>query len=233
MCVLGALVQAGVAYAAEPAPVGMASYETYPAITLNGLDSSVLPSVRIEQGVPWLRRADLEQLGLRTAGLPFDQTGPDGRIALNAVPGLSWRFDAAEQRLHLTAQPARMQLIELGTPQRPAPPANADRGVVFNYDSNVSVPLVGGVNQWALWSELRAFDHDGYVSSTGVGNRSGRGASGVRGGYIRYDTWWSRADPAALTTWTVGDQISSATSWSRAVHLAASAGCAISVCNPN
>ena len=199
---------------------GRADYETWPAVELNGRTTDVVPVLLLAGSGLFLRREDLDQLGVITSDLVFE-TGKDGtqRIELGAIGGLSYQFDESAQLLHLTVSPERLQRQYLGRGVERPPVATAGTGVLLNYDGNATLPSNGqGARSVAVWTEARFFNSAGYLSSTGVSSRDeGMGASGP--GYLRYDTQWQHADPASLQTWTVGDQLTSSTNWSRSVRL--------------
>ncbi|MDE1182787.1 fimbria/pilus outer membrane usher protein [Paraburkholderia sp.] len=133
-------------------------------------------------------------------------------IALDSLPGLRYTYDPATQSVDLDAPDNLRRPYTFDTRALTQTPlATSSRGFVLNYDAYAQSESTA---QLALWSEERYFDPSGVFSNTGIAylyrdlHR-----------YIRYDTSWSRSDPATLTTQQYGDTISSSLDWTRSVRI--------------
>lgn len=144
-------------------------------------------------------------------------------LALSECPEIGYRYDSNALVMELSLPPSWLREQELrGRATRHAPPAISNSGVLLNYDVYASRASDGGRIS-ALWSEQRAFTAIGKLASTGVhqsislpGARQGPHGSH---GYRRYDTNWTFSDETRLLTWTVGDLVTGAQSWSIPVRL--------------
>jgi outer membrane usher protein len=199
---------------ADPGPASLPSdpgapNELYLEVSVNAVSTGLI--LRFTQTGKALRSsvANLEQLGLDQARL-----GAPGRteVALDAVPGLSYEYDAARQSVSL--QVADDLLLPYRISARPAtqtPPSRVTPGAVLNYEAYAEL---GQTRRVALFNDLRYFNDSGVFSNTGTLNLRTDQRQ-----YMRFDTFWSHADPETLQTWQVGDLISSSLSWSRAVRV--------------
>ncbi|MFP3740207.1 hypothetical protein SB860_35830, partial [Burkholderia sp. SIMBA_019] len=77
---------------------------------------------------------ELEELGVRVDELPF---GPDQQIALDAVPGLGYDYDAAAQRIALRVPEGLLRAQRLGAEPPALPPVQSGTGLVVNYAFNL------------------------------------------------------------------------------------------------
>ena len=150
---------------------------------------------------------------LRELGLDPVRFGVAGRddFSLDEVRGMRWAYDAARQTLSLTLTDAlREQRTLSARVARQAGPAQVSRGMLLNYN------LFGqsGARSLAGALDLRYFDRHGSLNSTGAGVVHGPGR-----GYTRFDTTWIRSSEDNLSTWQVGDTVTPALSWTRAMRL--------------
>lgn len=209
LCVLAAPDPARGSDLPGPALLDMAQpQEVFLEVTLNGQ-----PSGRILRFRATGDRLACDATELAAAGLDPARLGGAGEIPLDEVPGLSYRYDAAAQRVELTVPdslrlPFVADMRQLGG----RPPAQGGRGLVLNYDAYLQS---GGGAHLALWSEFRYFTPSGVFDHTGTyvtGSGSRR--------YVRYDTAWTHSDPASTRVLQIGDGITSALNWSRPVRFA-------------
>lgn len=93
------------------------------------------------------------------------------------------------------------------------------RGALLNYDvyTNHSEHTGG---QASVWHEFRYFNEDYSFSSTGYARQNFTGNSGQQEGYVRYDSTLLITNEEDATTWSAGDVISDALSWSTSVRMA-------------
>ncbi len=159
---------------------------------------------------------------LRQLGFAPDRL-PNGRIVrLTAIPGLTYRYDASNQVIHLKAPWEALtphRLSAQGRPARVQTSPVAD-GAVLNYavfaaagwDEERKAGRFDGVSA-AL--DARAFGRYGVVRSTAVvraGAREGRGV-------VRLDSAWTYVDQDRAVAARAGDLTSGGLSWSRPVRL--------------
>ena len=190
-----------------------APVELWLEVSLNGADTGTV--ARFTRGPQGLRAdADtLRELGLDPAALGF---GDEPERDLDAIPGLTYSFDAAAQRIALRlADALRTPLrLEARNP-REIGAGSASPGMLLNYDIYAQPGAGSGAESRAsALHELRWFDARGAISSTGVVTLHGPGRL-----YLRHDTSWSWADPVALTSLQVGDLITRSLTWSRSLRL--------------
>ncbi|WDD94932.1 fimbria/pilus outer membrane usher protein [Burkholderia sp. FERM BP-3421] len=197
------------ARAALPGSAAGAPDDLYLDVTLNGEPTHLIVHFSVHDERLSASQDDLNDLGITTASLKLPA---NALVALDALPGLRYRYDVTSQTIALEVPNALRIPHTYDTRAIQATPnATAGRGVLLNYDlyaqSGEHAPV-------SLWSELRYFDPAGVFSTTGI-------ASFYRGDqrYTRYDTSWSRSDPKTLSTLQLGDTISSSLAWSRSLRL--------------
>ncbi len=187
--------------------------ELYLEVTLNGEATGII--LRFTQGKKGLRSTGQN---LRDLGLDPQLFGVAGRdeFDLDEANGLSYTYDAARQTISLQVADALRVPFELAARQvRQAMPASAARGALLNYDAYLQL---GKAWRQSSVHELRYFDQDGVFSSSGVLNLTS-GDQTRRAEYVRFDSYWTRSDPATLQTWQVGDVITSSLPWTRSMRL--------------
>lgn len=202
-------IAAATAQVATPAPAAAAQpVELFLDASIDGRPTGLIVSV-IQSG-PTLR---MTVETLRELGLDPARFGVAGRadFSLDEVTGMRWAYDAARQTLALTLSDAlREQSVLSARVTRASAPAQASRGMLLNY--NLFGQSTGRSLAGAL--DLRYFDRHGTLNSTGAAILRGEGR-----GYTRYDTSWVRSSQDNLSTWQVGDTVTPALSWTRAMRL--------------
>lgn len=145
--------------------------------------------------------------------------GTPDPVALATLSGLQVDYDAASQRVRLTAPLALLELPEttLTVSGIAAQAAHSAPGLLLNYD------LFGTAGNRAstslsAFTELRAFGRWGVLSHTSLAQHA-RGDGGPRNRSVRLDTSWSQSWPDRLLTLRVGDTLTGSLSWSRATHI--------------
>lgn len=128
-------------------------------------------------------------------------------------------MDTQRQQLQLQVPPGWLPPQAFSHPH-PAPryPARTSTGTVLNYDV-YTARFYNGALRTSAWNEWRMFGDYGYFSHDGVLQRSLSGTNSTRNGYIRYDTAWSNENEDDALSWTLGDLITGAVSWSSSVRL--------------
>lgn len=201
---------------ALPPVGGTAAHGTlYLELVVNALSTGRIVPVRYRDGIYYARAGDLAQASVRTGAQP------DALVDLSRLDGVQVEYESAEQRLKLTVPPDWLPRQTLGSPRLyDRTPAAVSFGLLFNYDVYANSPTLG-TSYTSAWTEQRLFDRWGTVTNTGVYRRDyGGGAGGVGSNrYLRYDTFWRYSDQDRLRTYTAGDVITGALSWSSAVRL--------------
>lgn len=197
--------------AAPEAQAGMIAAqpnELYLDVSIDGQPTGLLVSV-LQEGTGL--RMTVESL--RELGLDPARFGVAGRtdFLLDEIDGMSWRYDSAAQTLALTlADRLRVARVLSARTVRASGAGQASRGMLLNY--NVFAQSSGGSVASNL--DLRYFDSRGSLSSTGAAILRGE-----ERGYTRYDTTWTHANQDRLTTVQLGDTVTPALNWSRALRL--------------
>lgn len=194
-------------------PVSTRAHESrdlYLEVTLNGQRTSVIVHFREVDGHLVATGSDLNSLGIETERLGIADTA---EVRLDDITGLRYRYDAAQQAIDLQApdsirKPYRFDTRELSA----TPAATSSRGLVINYDAFVQTDTE---QRLAFYSEERYFDPAGVFSTTGIAYLYSDLSR-----YTRYDTSWSRSNPATLDTTQIGDTISGSLAWTRSLRMA-------------
>jgi outer membrane usher protein len=173
------------------------------------------------QGVVFLLRSDdrlyAGSKDLRRWRLRLPDTTPltlDGEdfYALDALAGLSYRFDESSQALSVQAPPSLFDATLLkGTVTNFSAPTPASPGGFLNYDVSANhaqgrtatsgLLELGGFGGWgAGQTRILARDLDGHASA------------------IRLDTTWTRDQPMQMASLLFGDGISGTSSWGGAIR---------------
>jgi len=194
--------------AAAAADLAAQPVELFLDARIDGERSGLLVSV-IQHGATL--RMTVETL--RELGLDPARFGVEGRtdFALDEVPGLRYRYDAAAQTLDLNpAANLRATNVLSARNVRATGPAQASRGLLVNY--NLFAQSTGGAVAGS--AELRYFDPHGTLTSSGSAILRGE-----RRGYTRYDTSWVRPFQDRMTTLQLGDTVTPSLGWTRALRL--------------
>jgi outer membrane usher protein len=203
-----------------PSPVPANGEELYLEVTLNQTGSGRLAPFLLRDGKLLAGVEALRQLGF---GLPG--RNPEEIVALEDLPGLVVRYDAALQRVSLEAPLSLLSLetTVLNVPSGANAKASASPGALLNYDLYGSHQ--GNASNLTATAELRIFGiGSGIFSNTAVtrtyriDDGSGRD-DGWRGETVRLDSNWQLSFPESATSLTVGDTFSGFLNWTRAVRL--------------
>lgn len=203
-----AAATAALAQTAAPALAPAEPVELFLDTSIDGRPTGLLVSV-IQSGATL--RMTVETL--RELGLDPARFGVAGRsdFALDDVQGLRWAYDPARQTLALTlSDPLRERSVLNARTTRATGQAQASRGMLLNYNlfgQSSSRSLAGAL-------DLRYFDRHGTLNSTGAAILRGEDR-----GYTRFDTSWVRSSQDNLSTWQVGDTVTPALGWTRAMRL--------------
>ena len=172
--------------------------------------SGLIAHFRLLDGVLWATADELEAIGLVVP--PAAERDGDGWVPLDALPGLGYRYEEAEQRLVLHAPALLRPEQRLGYERPEAAAVRRDRGWLVAYDAYGRA--LEETTSGAVAASLRRFGRVGSFEVTGIG-RVGDAATELR----RLETRWTYSDPESLSTWSAGDLISGGLSWTRPVRL--------------
>lgn len=184
-------------------------------LVVNQAERGDIVPVERKNGDFWIRRGDLQRLGIPEEKLQGQQ------IDVNKISDAKVEYDERRQRLLLTVPPAWLPAQTIGQQQQNAPrfPGRASNGALLNYDFYATRTDNAG-SRLSNWSELRFFGPAGQLSTNGVYvQQLEGGVSGQQEGYIRYDTWFSNENENAVISWRAGDLVTDALSWSNSVRL--------------
>ena len=138
---LSCALAAGRAAAQPPAAESeLADATLYLEVFTNGLSQNLIMDVQRRGGRFYVATEDFDALGLTRDDLAG---GPDGRIALDDVPGLAYDYLPLEQRLDLTVVDARMTPQLLGYAPDSMLEPSSGAGVVLNYALTLQSQTVG------------------------------------------------------------------------------------------
>ncbi len=184
--------------------------EVYLEVVLNGQPTGQLLRFQATGDALSCSARDLSAIGIDIGKLGAE---PSSEVALNAIDGLRYRYDTAAQRVELSVpdrwrRPYVVDARQLSS----VPAASSGRGLLLNYDAYLQND---SGSRLALWSELRYFAPSGVLNNTGTFY-----ANDASRRYVRYETAWSRSDPATLSTLQLGDAITASLAWSRSVRFA-------------
>lgn len=205
---------------AAPSPGTADGQELYLEVTLNQTGSGGLARFLLRDGKLLASVETLRQIGF---GLPG--RNPEEIVALESLPGLMVRYDAALQRVSLEAPLSLLSLetTVLNAPVGASAPASASPGALLNYDLYASHQ--SDASNLTATAELRVFGVGAGVFSNTAVTRAyriddGNGRDdGWRGETVRLDSSWQLSFPESATSLTVGDTFSGFLNWTRAVRL--------------
>lgn len=173
-----------------------------PVLLLTLADGRLL--VRADDLAPWGVRAPVAGVVMREGETYY---------ALDAIPGLSYRIDEAQQQLHVEAPAEAFNPTRLtGQMTRFSAPPPAPRGAFLNYD--LSLQRQRGDSQRGALVEFGVFNRRGTSTASFLARDHGLGDR-----LVRLDTVWIQDHPERMTSLRIGDMISAAGDWGRSVRL--------------
>lgn len=201
----------------EPLPTAQAGVEQrlFLEIFHGDRPTGLLAELRLRGDRLWATPAELRDIGLV---LPADLVADaDGLVSLDALPGLSWRYDAALQRLHLDIPAALRPQQALG--YQPPAVVHAERPNGWHVGYDAYGQHRDDFESLAVATSVGWFGRLGTLEINGIA-RTGDVVDAVgEHGYERLDTRWTYSDPGHMWTWTVGDLVSGGVAWSRPVRM--------------
>ena len=219
----GLMCSGGAVSHAQPAPTPRANPATaaapvnsnlYLETTLNGTDRGLM-RFRFLGDSLWADVETLRELGFRLAA---DTPSP---VRLESLAGVKVGYDVSRQAVALTVPLALLDMPTqmIGGAPGPAPTPNTTPGALLNYT------LYGTQGERATttasaFTELRAFNNAGVLSSTQLSQVARAGTEGDWATQsVRLDTSWTSSFPDSALSLRVGDTLTAATTWSRATRI--------------
>ncbi|KFG94238.1 hypothetical protein GQ56_0127415 [Burkholderia paludis] len=187
--------------------------DLYLEVTVNDAQGGLAHFIYLD-GELWASTATLRGLGFI---LPASVPDP---VRLNSLNGVQANYDTRRQTVAVIAP---LSMLKLGTtvlnaPDNSRPHATASPGILLNYNLfGTQGPQAGSLS---AFTELRAFDSSGVLSSTALSQATHGNGSGWQNHSVRLDTSWSTSFPDSLTTLRIGDTLTDALSWSRPTRIA-------------
>jgi len=182
-------------------------------VVINGRRAGRVSEFVERDGALYFHADDLKSFGL---AVPPDLPAGAGLTPFSALPALSVQIDESQQTLLIAAGGSALQTTQLGAapPARLTPLTKAQFGALLNYDS--AVTYADNRASGGALLDLRLFGPYGVVESSAlVSIDPPRGQSKV----VRLDTTFTVTQPDKLRRWRVGDVVTGALPWTRAVRL--------------
>ena len=185
----------------------------------------VLKQVRHPQLLEFVLHADgLHASGQALRSLGFDLPGhaDAATVPLASIPGVVVVYDAARQRVEITAPLDTLALAtsRLGRRGVPDAPVVTDRspGIVANYSLHATHG--GGSDAVSATTELRTFGLGrGVFSTTSAMHARREAGHGWRGESVRLDSSWELSFPERAISVTLGDTYTGFLDWGRPVRI--------------
>jgi outer membrane usher protein len=186
----------------------------YLEVVVNGNETHKLAAFTQVDGKLRAGADTLRRLGFR---LP---EAPVASVALDSLPGVSYRYDESLQRIEITAGEHAIDLERnvLNAPEAAVPKPSASTGLLLNYDLYGTRDDASNTGL-STFAEARAFGGFGVVSNTWLSRLVDSPGSEAYAESARLDTTWTRSFVDSTTVMRVGDTVSGSLTWSRATHL--------------
>lgn len=189
--------------------------DLYLEVVVNQQPTGQLAHFGERNGQLWASHPTLHQLGI------IVPSGSPDPMLLRSLPGAIVQYDAARQRVSITAP---LPLLDLQTEVLNAndgdtvPHANASPGLLLNYDmyGTAGDHGSGSIN---AYTELRAFSGSGVFSNTMLSQAIRQPGKGWRTSSVRLDSSWQTSFPEQMLSLRVGDTLTGALGWSRSTHI--------------
>lgn len=199
---------------AEGTPASVADTSEILSLTLNGRPTGLVGEFRRCDAALCASPAQLTALGFV---VPTDVRSTATPITLAMLPGVRVRVDAAEQVIYVEADNAALRVTEIGgEPLFPDVPLSASGyGAVLNYDMIANASRFGTSVGGAI--DVRAFGPLGVLESTAIVTVVA--PAGQSAGIRRLGSTFTYSDADRLFRVRLGDVVTGALAWNRAVRL--------------
>ena len=196
--------------------------DLYLAVFINDYDTHKLAAFhRFADGCMTIAPEDLKEFNLK---VPDAAMHANGGACLEKMPGVTYRYDAAAQNIHLkVSDDARVPLQLDARPDHALAAGGQDWSAVFNYalfasgaSSNVDdnyYPQYQGVSATVdghVFSQYGVFNQSFMANST---------ATELTPNFLRLETHWFYEDPNTLVTYSSGDFISGSLNWTTSMRM--------------
>ena len=186
-----------------------APQDVFLEVSLNGRSTSKIVRFHLQQGHLYAAVKDLNEIGLKGDRI---EAGGAADIALDAMTGLRYTYDAARQAVDLQVpdsmrRPYTFDTRVLSDTQA----ASSSSGLFINYDAFAQTTPD---EQLALANDEHWFTPSGVFDLSGVAYLSRKQRR-----YLRYETSWTHSDAAATRTLQIGDIVTSSLAWNRSLRM--------------
>ena len=188
-------------------------------VVVNGSPTKLIGAfILLEDHRIAVRRQELEEIGLNPRGY----ASPDKLIVLDDLPGLSYRYEEATQRISITAPEKLLGTKEYSAADSPKKTlaVQTDYGAVLNYTlfssaaSNPNAQLFA-FNAASATLDGRVFTPVGTFSQSAILRTSLNNAVDA----LRLDSAFVYSDPETLTKYRAGDTINGGLAWTRPIRI--------------
>jgi len=204
--------------------------ELYLEVYINEYRTNMITSFRrYRDGCLTAERSDLSNYKLKA---PQGALHPSGRICLDRMPGLNYRYDAQAQAIHLTVPDELRETLEIDAHGPKPKSIEADPGAnfsaIFNYaltgnfgsgDYNKSgIPSYQGAGAYIdghFFTAYGNFDQSVSLSS----QVRGIAAEEIEPVFLRLDSRWFYDDDSSLVRYAAGDIVSGSLGWTRSIRM--------------
>jgi len=182
-------------------------------VVVNGRATGRVGEFLNRDGAIYAKPSDLLELGFV---LPKGIATDADPIPLSTLPDFRARVDEGRQRLMVDAGDAALRPSELSGASTAGMAALSPSGfgVLLNYDA--SVTFAGGRATGGVLAEFSAFSPYGVLQNSALVNLT---PLPDQKRFVRLDTVFTHTDVSRLRRWRLGDVVTGALSWSRAVRL--------------
>lgn len=196
-------------------------------VFINSAPTGLVAAFMETDGVLLAEAAELSEIGILPADIAKTD---DGRIRIDRLPDVTFRYDETTQTIDFTASDAARaaRIIDtegsksvLNSAREPAPVLQSGYGALMNYSLFAATPAEA-MDEFLTFDgvsgsfEGRMFSPAGVVSQTFVATT---GASGLSEA-TRLDSQWAYSDPSTMLTYRAGDLITGGLDWTRPTRLA-------------
>jgi outer membrane usher protein len=199
---------------AQGAPAAAADQSEILSLTLNGRPTGLVGEFRRCDAELCASAAELMALGFV---VPASVGPPATAITLSTLPGVRVRFDSAEQVIYVDAENAALRVTEIGGEPlfQAVPLSPSGYGAVLNYDMVANASRFGTSVAGAI--DVRAFGPLGVFESTAIVTVVA--PEGQSAGIRRLGSAFTYSDADRLFRMRLGDVVTGALAWNRAVRL--------------
>jgi outer membrane usher protein len=179
-------------------------------VMVNGRSTGQIGEFIDRDGALYARPSELRDLGFA-----LGPSADDEPVPLSGLPNMSAQVNEAKQALLVVAKDSALQPTELASQSalRLAPLTASSLGAVLNYD--VLGTFSGRQNTGGAMLDGRVFGPYGLFQSTGLANIM---PNATQKAFERLDTTYTFSQPDDERRWRVGDVVTGALSWTRAVR---------------